>query len=522
MSLVTEGASGHGHRASHRAQRSLPWRWVAVGAALLVALLVVAALTVIGEDAPVPVGATECDREVDLAADPGIAEALTAVLDDAGCDGVTVTAAPTQRVLARLRTGVGVPDLWVPDSSLWVPGAGEAATVALESVATTPVVLVAGRGDPPGTWQRAVKSPRFTAADPLASTASVVALYAGAADSEEALATLAQGAASPEGDEDPVAAVAGSRSLTAVSEQQWLAAAPDLTAAVPRRGTVLLDHPLVVTAGEERRDEATDAADALTEVLTADAATRTLSGMGFRGADGAPTDAGVGEVATIPMDGDAAGDLLQRWSTLAIPTRTLAVFDVSGSMDFAAGDTTRIELTAEAARRGLALFPRTAEVGLWAFSQADDGELDGDRRELLPTRSLDARTDGGTHREALGAAIEELPGLVGGGTSLYDTAVAAYEEAVAGYQSDVVNSVLLFTDGANDDADSLTREEALTALRDAVDPDRPVRIIGIGISEDADEAALRDIAAATGGQSYVARSPADIASVFQRAISARE
>lgn len=492
---------------------------VALVIVLVVAVVGYAALGPGGDDSPA--AGEPCADGVEIAADPAISEVVVDVLADAGCDGVTVTAAPAQRVLARLGTGVRVPDLWIPDSSLWLDPA-EGVAVAVDSLATTPVVLATGRGSPPGSWRRAVRADRFVAGDPLTSTAAAVALYAGAADSEEALVGLAQRAAEPESGSDSVGEVSGTRDVTVLTEQQWLSLAPDLAASVPDRGTVLLDHPLVVTASEERRDAAVEAAEEIEDLLTAPTGAEALAALGFRDPSGEPIEGGVGDVAALSVDGGAATELLQRWSTLAIPTRTLAVFDVSGSMAFAAGDTTRIELTLAAAVRGLALFPRTAEVGLWAFSQADDGALDGDRSELLPVRGLDRRVGDRTHREALVEAIGELPGLTGGGTSLYDTAVAAYEAAVEGYQSDVVNSVLLFTDGANDDPDSLTRQQMLSALQDAVDPERPVRIITIGVSDDADADALRAIAGATGGQSYVARSPEDIGKVFQRAISARE
>lgn len=84
-----------------------------------------------------------------------------------------------------------------------------------------------------------------------------------------------------------------------------------------------------------------------------------------------------------------------------------------------------------------------------------------------------------------------------------------------------VNSVILFTDGTNQDPDSLSLEELLAALQRERDPAKPVVIVSIGITGDADAETLRKISEATGGTSYVARNPQDIPSVFVDALQAR-
>ena len=50
------------------------------------------------------------------------------------------------------------------------------------------------------------------------------------------------------------------------------------------------------------------------------------------------------------------------------------------------------------------------------------------------------------------------------------------------------------TDGRNDDPGSIGLDQLLARLRELRDPDRPVRIVGIAISEDADLAALERMA----------------------------
>jgi Mg-chelatase subunit ChlD len=124
-------------------------------------------------------------------------------------------------------------------------------------------------------------------------------------------------------------------------------------------------------------------------------------------------------------------------------------------------------------------------------------------------------------RAQLGAALRKLPTLTNGGTGLYDTTLAAVRTLQDGYDPAAVNSVILLTDGENDDPGSLSLRELLTALERERDPARPVRVVAIGMGPEADIMALKRIAGVTGGSSYEAREPSDIASVFRDALLGR-
>ena len=91
----------------------------------------------------------------------------------------------------------------------------------------------------------------------------------------------------------------------------------------------------------------------------------------------------------------------------------------------------------------------------------------------------------------------------------------------AQYDPKSINSVVILTDGKNEDANSLSLSELLATLQRERDPARPVIVITIGITKDADASALEKIAKATGGQSYIAREPDEIANVFVKALEAR-
>ena len=186
-------------------------------------------------------------------------------------------------------------------------------------------------------------------------------------------------------------------------------------------------------------------------------------------------------------------------------------------MDFPAGAGTRMQLLAGAAQTGVRLLPGHARVGLWVFSSREGGPGD-DWTVLQPTERLDKLSGGRTQRYALQERAEELTGLTGGGTGLYDTALAAYRQAIADYRENYSNSVVLLTDGANDDPGSITLPALVARLRELRDPGRPVRILAIGIGPDPDLAALRRITGATSGQTYQATEPTDIVRVFADAL----
>lgn len=77
------------------------------------------------------------------------------------------------------------------------------------------------------------------------------------------------------------------------------------------------------------------------------------------------------------------------------------------------------------------------------------------------------------------------------------------------------------TDGKNEDPNSISLDTLLSELKQLEDPARPVLVLTIGISDDADTDSLKQIADATGGTSYVAKTSDDIRTVFVDAIAAR-
>ncbi|OMQ13947.1 VWA domain-containing protein, partial [Modestobacter sp. VKM Ac-2676] len=233
-------------------------------------------------------------------------------------------------------------------------------------------------------------------------------------------------------------------------------------------------------------------------------------------------ESGVREEApeTLALDPAATMTLLGRVSSLATPSRLLTVVDVSTSMEAVVGDGTRATLARDATTSALSLLPDSHSGGVWVFAHELEGQRDW--QELAPLRTLGAEVDGRTHREVVAEQLRSIPErLRPGGTGLYDTTLAAVRAARDAYDPGSVNSVVLITDGNDDDSDGLELDQLLTTLRSEADPDRPVKVIGIALGPDADLGALEQIGEATGGAAYQALDPEDLQATLFDAIRRR-
>ncbi|MGB2719986.1 MAG: substrate-binding domain-containing protein [Rhodococcus sp. (in: high G+C Gram-positive bacteria)] len=487
-----------------------------------------------------------------LAADPAIAPVLQQIVDntsaeDLGCAGVEVIATESGQVSAAVAKGDDVPSLWVPDSSLWigktVRSTASLIDLASQSVAGSPAVLAARKDEVPffDTWLTALKLEGLRIGNPLANTTSDAAILGAVAEagSDEtaldavsaALVPIAQAQAATRGEADPTVRLddlVADGGVAVVSEQAFLAYQQEkiveLGATVPPTGTIFLNFPLAVTepAGD-RHETAKSVGTALATAIESEQGQQALSEAGFRSADMAPLDSdrGIGDVTALTIaDQQAAESTLRQYQVLALPSRTLVMEDVSGSMNYSAGANSRIAMTVQASETGNRLFPDNASMGLWAFSIGLGGDSQ-DYRELAPIRRMDEQVGDTSQREVLLQQIRSLPSLVGGGTGLYDTTLAAFRTVQQGYDPDAVNSVIILTDGTNEDPDSISLDELLSTLRAEQDPSKPVVIVTIGITDDADAGVLQQISAATGGTSFVARNPAEIPNVFVNALRSR-
>ena len=477
--------------------------------------------------------AASCEEthEVSVLAAPDIAPVVSVIAQEADpCTSYTVTAQAPLEVATGLSTGQAPEaQVWIPSSPGFVDALAQGGA-DLENgpvVATSPVVLAAARPVFEGATEGLAEEPTWadlvTVELPLVvgnpqtdppTSAVLLAAQGGLGDSDAArvltqnlMVNLAQNAAA-----DPLTAVGQGLPIFVPTTAGQVAAsegtATELAGLTPRGGAGSLSYPFVVLPGGADAPGVTELQEALLAPEAADA----YEAGGFS----------AGDADATPVDQEALAELNETWGALNPPSRLLAIIDVSGSMDEQVGETSRIGITSQAAQRGLALFPDDSAVGLWAFStsRGDGGE---DWVEMLPVRVLTQDVEGTTQRELLEEASANLDeDFTTGDTGLHDTILAAYLHMQEEWEEGSVSSIVLLTDGVNDDSTGgLSEQELLAELEAAADPAREVRLILIGMGPDVDSAALDRVATATGGESYVAEDPRDIAQVFVQAIAAR-
>ncbi|HEV8175106.1 MAG TPA: VWA domain-containing protein [Actinoplanes sp.] len=467
---------------------------------------------------------------------------------------------------------VAVPDVWLPDSSTWLLRLKSEATGFLPtdgtSIAESPVVLampspvarLLGWPNKSIGWKdllgQMASSNAFKPGivDPTRDAAGLSGLIAlgsaagndvaGAQKKVGALRALAAGSSSIREDllqKFPRAGdpndIANSLAAAPLSEEDVVAynaekPSVELAALYVEPTPPALDYPFTVMPEVDLKKSA--AAAGLRQVLRKASFRNALASAGLRGPDGA---AGAGFAAPIgapaasprpavPADGGAAGaarqagainQLLGSWAAITLPGRALAVFDISGSMLTkvpTAGGLTRAQVTQGAAAQGLALFDDRWAVGTWVFST----DLVGKRawREVVPITPLSSG------RTRLQATIGQITPKKNGDTGLYDTALAAYKTVQDSWEPGRVNSVILFTDGKNENKDGISREYLLSQLKKLQDPKRPVRMVIIGIGNEVDRNELEAITNATSaGGVFIAPDPAKIADIFLQAIAQR-
>lgn len=478
-------------------------------------------------------GVARCgDATVTVEATPEIADVIQKVMAD--CDNIEVSPTPSAETAEKVVADEDAPDVWIPDSTVWESRVAQQAPAPprrlMTSIASTPIVIASQVEKPPKTWSDLVQDPNLIIGDPTTSTAAVLPLVgteaeSGLEKSSQLIVPLAQAQSEGGGkfptDADRVKSVeSAEQALTTVSEQTVLALAPGLKMSVPTKGTAFLDYPVLLTTSDARRADIEGTTEALTEVLRSPGFKEALAEAKFRSTDGADIDKGVKDIIrlSLPNTNDL-GALLGRWGTFGRPGWILTVVDVSGSMDFESGNSTRVDLLAGSVESGLRLFPDTAGMGIWVFSEKLNG--DADHRELLPTRQLDAEVGSGTQRDAILREARKLPTMTTGGTGLYDTVLAAYRTAQASWNPRAVNSVIIFTDGENDDPGSISKEELLSELKRLADPARPITITAFGLTEESDMESLKEIATTGGGNAYEVLDPAQMGEYFALALSSR-
>ncbi len=495
-----------------------------------------------------------CVHVVVTAAEPALVAATIA-----GKSGVTVPG------LGGANGTASVPDVWVPDSSTWLTrlkGASPDLSFTGTSIASSPIVIAlpqpvaASLGTSlaslnwssllgkltGGTLHTGIVDPNVDATG-LSTLLTVGAVATGGtgkvsqtsqAEIVGAMRALSSGDSNLRDDllgEFPRATDAGTiaRSLAAAPiPEQALLAFNAQQPPVPLVGLYLnpappaLDYPYTPMSGLSTVKS--DAAAKFGALLDSGSAWQNdLASVDLRSADGTygkgmPVTTGMptGPLTSTPAPATAIAQALSTWSAVTVPGRMLAVIDVSGSMTTpvpTAGGAPREAVTVAAATAGLGLFDDRWSVGLWTFST----DMNGTKpyKQLVPIQPLAAG------RTQMASALGQVKPIPRGNTGLYDTVLAAYKTVQAGWDPSRVNSIVIMTDGQNDNPGGLTLSQLLADIAKVKDPNRPIEVIALGIGDQVDKGELMKITNATGGGVFLATDPSKIGDIFLQAIALR-
>jgi Ca-activated chloride channel family protein len=502
------------------------------------------------------------------------------------CAEVAVQAMPSQFAAATLSPGWDEerdgtrPDVWMPDSSVWLTVAGARADAAEllptetpPSLASSPVVLAMqqpmaealgwpdngiGWADLLGSFARGQTWEQFGhpewgplrlgISEPTQSTAGLAAV----------LTVLDLDADNTLSDEEMLGGITFTQFLTAYEEdtgellrsysgaeadpsglpagfpilERELAVYAADGAAVPlvpvymREGTLFADYPYTVLQASWVDADRQELAGQFLEYLSGPAGQAAYAEAGFRAADHAadggallsPERGFTAEVASPARAPSAEGlsQLLGMWPVLLRPNNVLILLDTSGSMDNQVPGTDTTRLQ---------LLQGAATQGLPLLNNQSVVGLWEFSTQLTPTTPYRELVPLGPAGEDVGDGVDRRQAMVGaiqglsaaGGTGLYDTIHDGYLAMQEVWQPEAQNLLVVITDGRDEDHDGRSLPELLDDLGEAVQPDRPLPIIALAVGPEADAAALEQLTEVTGGRTVVAR---DEVSALQQVVLA--
>nr|WP_246497615.1 substrate-binding and VWA domain-containing protein [Sphaerisporangium rubeum] len=475
---------------------------------------------------------------------------------EAACADISVRTRQAAEVADELGVRTNMADVWIPDASVWislarVQGAGKILPRRSVSIARTPVILAvpketAGRiGDDPS-WTLLLPTARNKKKLPKASVtllapnrfssglAAVSSLDTVVATRRE-LAPIVRGITmnlkrSITTSDDALfglldhSPASGDPVIVATEQAIWsyntLRSDRPAIGLYPGEGAISLDYPYVPLTA----DPATlEAAAAFQETILSPAGRSLLQSAGFRTPDakaGPAMDTRHGVRFAPPADIPSPDPRTQLRSLLTMrlllaDTRTLLLLDVGTSMDKPVPGLgkSRMEATADLVGQGLRSLPEGSDVGLWIFSTGLDG--DKDHQELVPLGPLRQSTPD-ILRE-----VRLLPSHTKGRSGLYDSVLAAFRAASRQQIDGMLTSVVVLTDGKNDDKSGITHKDLTATLQREFDPLHPVPITLIAWGESTDRAALRAIAEVTNGAAFTATTFPQAAQIFLQSLTTK-
>ncbi|WP_194250768.1 VWA domain-containing protein [Nocardia brasiliensis] len=489
------------------------------------------------EDSAAAAACVSGDATLYVTVDPDIAPQVRAAADRYNatrpkvrdhCAQVSVTTQPSASVVAAFTSGkpwdqnLGPqPVLWIPDSSrsieaMRVPGLIEGTPAP---IAQSPIVLAVPdelRGaleEAKTSWSDLPRLQQGSLADiglsgwgglrmalppgdaTLAAAVAVGSAVSGAdpltdqtAQSGQVISAISGLAAeAPEVPDTAAAftALAGAPKDAAVhavaTTEQQVKSQPGLAVYRPTGAAPVADHPAALMSGPWVDKTQNLIGGLFADFLRTPESANTFAAAGFTPAP--PTAA--------PAPSRAVLDKVA--ATLANPVlgvQSTVLVDVSASMSNTDGSTTRLANVLAALNSTMTVMPPDFGLGIWTFGKNLD-----DTKPYKVQAATAPLTD--AQRTKISNALSAVKATDVRPDQAYPALIAAYKNAVAEYAAGRTNSILLITDGPDDDS-SVTGAKLAADIAAAIDKTHPVRVDIIVIGGPGTET-LKSISEQTGG-----------------------
>jgi len=298
-----------------------------------------------------------------------------------------------------------------------------------------------------------------------------------------------------------------------------------LVAVYPKDGTLFSDNPLYILDSPWVTPKQRTGAEAFSRFVQEPDNQKQALAAGFRPANpavplGDPilTANGVDPAQPTTTLGvpepPVLASIVTKWGEQRKAAQVLLVIDVSGSMAEDGGDgQTKLDLAKAAAVNALSQFGPNDLVGLRIFSTRISPREPTDYLDLVPIGPIAG------NREQIANKIRGL--VPTAGTPLYTTTSASVDLVKKQYKANLINAVVLLTDGRNDDPRNSDIQATIAQLTAGSEGGaaQAVRLFTIGFGKDADPSALRRLAEATSASYYDSSDPKVIDRVFTNVIS---
>ena len=300
-----------------------------------------------------------------------------------------------------------------------------------------------------------------------------------------------------------------------------------VVAVYPSDATIESDNPIIVLHAPWASEQARAGARLFTRFALQPATQEKVAAAGFRPSRGEPlatlvsssngVDAHAAGRSIAPASPGAIEQALAQWETNRRPARVLLLVDVSDSMGDQAdpdetGGPTKLAVAQAQLAKALGELGPADDVGLRIFTTGlrgpagPAGPAGADWRDLVAIGPIASR------RAALVNAIAALH--TGRGSPLYAAIHDAFDTIAEQADREHINSVVLLTDGYNEDEHDTSLSVLLAHLAT-----RDVRVFTISYSNDADMASLQEIADTTNAWNFDARDTHDLQDLLPRALA---